>query len=97
MRESLQKVSAIFDREAEDRFMVEVRRGRFFLLDVWAALEESQEELLLPMSVTFIGESGIDGGGPRRELNELLIRAISQSVLFSGRLQTKVTTLEVFV
>lgn len=44
----------------------------------------SQEELLMPLSVTFTGESAVDDGGPRRELGSIIMQHVARSGLLNG-------------
>ena len=58
--------------------------------DSLSAFSRSSFDPTVPLKVTFVGESGIDTGGPRREYFELLMRSlVADSGLFVGPAEKK--------
>lgn len=70
--------------EVEDRQRINVRR-RHIWEDIKKALSKPTFQASVGLSVTFIGESAVDVGGPQREVLRLGIAAMRQDTrLFEG-------------
>ena len=68
----------------EDKQRLHVRRSRLFT-DSLRAFSRPTFDVSKMLKVTFIGESAVDDGGPRREFFQLLLQeAFSRSGLFVG-------------
>ncbi|XP_065906067.1 G2/M phase-specific E3 ubiquitin-protein ligase-like [Dysidea avara] len=69
--------------ELNDEFTINVRRSNL-LQDALKEARKKKFDVNKRMKVTFVGESGVDLGGPKREFFRLFIKELSQSGFMLG-------------
>ena len=77
--------SKVIMTEPQDEGLSMMVRRQFALTDSIELVELCDESnIFKEFRVTFVGESAVDGGGPRRELATLVVLQAPQSHLMTG-------------